>query len=240
MANNVIFNDSNGEIFFNNLEKVFYTETITPPAPSYVTSGLIMYIDAGDPTSYPGSGTNMTDISPLGTNSATMPNGGTYSASSGGVIQLNGTNQYIRCSTYNSNNHDFTIMGATRYIVPNAGRSITCLNNNWLVGHWQNYSENYYAEGAIALPAGPYNSTDWRIYTANGIIGGMYNLYVNDIFKVGNSAGSQGPNGWSIGSHTGGDEFGNIEFGFLMCYDRILDSTEMTTNFDYFKARYGL
>jgi hypothetical protein len=58
---------------------------------SVVTSGSILYLDAGIATSYGGSGTTWTDLTTSGYN-ATLQNGPTYSTVSGGAIVFDGTN----------------------------------------------------------------------------------------------------------------------------------------------------
>lgn len=64
-------------------------------SPSIVTSGLALYMDAGNVKSYPGSGTSWFDLSGngnTGTFSASPP---TYNAANGGIINFSGTAQYV-------------------------------------------------------------------------------------------------------------------------------------------------
>jgi hypothetical protein len=68
----------------------------TPTASSIVTNGLALYLDAGNASSYPGSGTNWTDLSSNGRN-GTLTNGPTYSATNGGSIVFDGTNDFVQC-----------------------------------------------------------------------------------------------------------------------------------------------
>jgi hypothetical protein len=62
--------------------------------PNIVYNGLVLYLDAANPRSYPGTGTAWTDISSSATN-ATLTNGPTYSSSNNGSIIFNGSNQYV-------------------------------------------------------------------------------------------------------------------------------------------------
>lgn len=55
-----------------------------------VTSNLIMYYDFGDPASYSGSGTSVTDLSGNGL-TATLVNSPTYVSSNGGYMNFSGT-----------------------------------------------------------------------------------------------------------------------------------------------------
>ena len=68
----------------------------TPTALSIVTNGLALYLDAGNASSYPGSGNNWNDLSGNGRN-GTLTNGPTYSATNGGSIVFDGTNDYVQC-----------------------------------------------------------------------------------------------------------------------------------------------
>ena len=64
---------------------------------SVVTTGLQLYLDAGQAASYPGTGTDWTDLSGNGRN-GTLTNGPTYSATNGGSIVFDGTNDYVQCT----------------------------------------------------------------------------------------------------------------------------------------------
>ena len=55
-----------------------------------ITSGLVLYLDAGNTASYPGTGTTWTDLSVNGYN-GTLVSGPTYSSSNGGSIVFDGT-----------------------------------------------------------------------------------------------------------------------------------------------------
>ena len=59
-------------------------------------SSLVLYLDAANNRSYPGSGTNWNDIS-KGANTVTLVNGPTFNTSKGGNIVFDGADDY--CST---------------------------------------------------------------------------------------------------------------------------------------------
>ena len=61
---------------------------------SIVTAGLIVNLDAGNPASYPGSGTTWTDLSG-NNNSGSLVNGPTFSSANGGSIAFDGSNDYV-------------------------------------------------------------------------------------------------------------------------------------------------
>jgi len=62
-----------------------------------VTTGLQLYLDAGNASSYPGSGTTWTDLTVNGRN-GTLTNGPTYSGTNGGSIVFDGTNDFVQCT----------------------------------------------------------------------------------------------------------------------------------------------
>lgn len=68
----------------------------TPPAPSIVQDGLLFYVDAGNPSSYSGTGTSWYDLSGNGYNATLLePDGSgtglpTFDSSNGGSIVFSG------------------------------------------------------------------------------------------------------------------------------------------------------
>lgn len=62
---------------------------------SIVTNGLVLCLDAGNPRSYPGSGTLWTDASTTGGNNGTLVNGPAYSTANGGLLDFDGVDDYV-------------------------------------------------------------------------------------------------------------------------------------------------
>ena len=63
--------------------------------PKTITNGLVLYLDAANKKSYPGSGTTWTDLSGNNYN-GTLTNGPTFSATNGGNIVFDGTDDNIQ------------------------------------------------------------------------------------------------------------------------------------------------
>jgi hypothetical protein len=207
-----------------------------------ITNGLVMHLDADSPESYPGSGTRWYDLS-NNNNNGTLNGGTTYTTNGGyGVIQLNGTSSTVSVSSLNLSSSNFTIIGATRYTSTGGGRILSGLNNNWLLGHWQNSVANYFSEGWVSSAGAGGTDTSWRIYTGTGNISAdVYSMYINGTLNVSNNGGSAGPNGLSIGSYApAGIEFSNAQVGFVLAYNRVLLQSEITRIYDAFKFRIGL
>jgi hypothetical protein len=214
----------------------------TPAGP--VTNGLLLYWDAGNLDSYPGTGTTIYDLSGNGNNGAVL-NGVGYNQTNGGVLTFDGIDDIVRLLAPDLRSTNNTVMGAARYTGGVQGRMINSYGNNWLMGHWSNSTENYYAEGWVSTPgpSGP-SDTNWRIYSVLGDVSGdSYSLYVNNSLSAGpNNGGSAGPYGISIGAQGGapGSEPSAGQFSFVLVYNRILTAAEMTQNYNYFKGRFGL
>jgi hypothetical protein len=70
---------------------------LIPDLAPVVTTGLQLYLDAGNASSYSGSGTAWNDLSGNSRN-GTLTNGPTYSATNGGSIVFDGSNDYVQCT----------------------------------------------------------------------------------------------------------------------------------------------
>jgi len=86
-----------GRIRYNSTLKTVetYNATRWEYIPDIIRDGLILYLDAAEPSSYPGSGTTWTDLSGRG-NNGTLTNGPTYNSSNGGFLVFDGINDYCR------------------------------------------------------------------------------------------------------------------------------------------------
>lgn len=63
-------------------------------SPAIITEGLVLHLDAGNPRSYPRSGTTWRDLSRRG-NDGTLTNAPTFSSANGGNIVFDGSNDYV-------------------------------------------------------------------------------------------------------------------------------------------------
>ena len=76
-------------------------------SPKIVTEGLVFAVDAANRKSYPGSGTNCTDI--VGVSDGVLTNGVGYSLDNGGSFIFDGTDDYIDIDTVPQINNPLTI-----------------------------------------------------------------------------------------------------------------------------------
>ena len=90
-----------------------------------VTDGLVLNLDAGNRTSYPGSGTNWIDLSPYRYNGV-LTNGPTYTIEGGGSFIFDGTDDYVITSyTTPIGTSDFTYATWIKYTASQIGGVIS-------------------------------------------------------------------------------------------------------------------
>lgn len=214
------------------------------PAAGIVTNGLILYFDTTNSACYPGSGTSVFNLVAGQAITGSLVNGVTYK---NGYLQFNGTNQYmdVPATSLDYRTGTSTVMGASRYAdTTGNGRVIASVNvstSNWLLGHFNDTTLNYYAGGTIQLNNGP-NDTNWRIYagTANTSTD-KWSLYVNGAVNTLDSAGgATGPYGFGVGRNSNGTEYSSGSLAILMLYNRVLSGAEITQNYDALKSVVGL
>jgi len=72
---------------------LIYIDSFTPGG--IVKDGLVLHLDAAQPSSYPGSGTTWTDLSGNGNNGTlSQPNGPTFDSANGGSLSFDGVDDY--------------------------------------------------------------------------------------------------------------------------------------------------
>ena len=208
--------------------------------PQIVTDGLVMYLDAANSRSYPGSGSTWNDLSGNGHN-IILGSSVSFVSSFRGVLNFpENADGYGRNTSMNLSSSNYTVMSFVRKNSNgNDGRTITAYNNNWLLGHHDNTYGDYYAEGWVNNIASPQSDTTWRMFTGTGNISSdSYSLYINDQIIVTNSDGSAGPNGWNLNNQYG--QYSDCQISNLICYSRVLTAAEVAQNFNALRGRFGI
>jgi len=220
---------------YNALQKRYKTSSV-------VTSGLVLYWDFGNSASYPGTGTTVTDLSGAGNHGTINGTGGAYSSTFGGVYTFSATGgNTITSNGPNLSTSNYTVIGSARYLGGTNARIISAKSNNWLMGHWNTSTLNFYSEGWVTDVNQGSTDNAWRILASTGdYTNDMYALYANTSLIRYNNNGSAGPNCFAINSYANGSEYSNGQFGFLLVYNRVLTQSEMSQNYEYFKNRYSL
>lgn len=214
-------------------------------SPKVPTDGLVLAWDAANPKSYPGSGATIYDLSGNG-NNGTLVNSPAFGKSTTADINVlkftAGSTQWMYSATPDMSFAASTVIGAARYSASvTSGRTINGYTNNWLMGHWDGTTLNYYAQGWISdIDNGPAD-TNWRIYsTLNNQPADSWTFYANNSLVVSNAAGSQGPSGIAVGRYPAGTEYLTGEFSFVYVYNRILSTAELEESYNALRSRFEL
>lgn len=205
--------------------------------PKIATDGLIMNLDAANKKSYPGSGNTWYDL--CGNYNGTLVSSPTFTGDYGGVVNVTSAGARVTVSGINLSSGTHTVIGAARYSGATKGRIISCISNNWLLGHWSNGVNGHYAEGWVFTPTT--TDTNWRIYASTGNSSSdNWKFYINGVLIADNSNGSQGPNGIQINGVAGANELTDGQCAFVMAYNRVLSSDEIVQNYSALKSRFGI
>jgi hypothetical protein len=229
-----------------------------------VTDGLVMHLDAGNAASYPGSGTTWTDLSGNGKN-ATLVNGVSYSSDNGGVLTLDGVDDYMSLDSTLSvaTNAPFSIE-LCFYITSfaNTYPNLIQLKTNTSYSYQISFTSFAPPNGYSGVIFGATSGDSWkRINTLEQLIENTwnhivltysgsgsdninsYNFYRNNINYVSlGNANDFGATGQfnHIGTIDANRFFFNGKLPIARIYNRALSAAEVEQNFNVTKGRYGL
>jgi hypothetical protein len=215
-----------------------------------VTSNLVLNVDAGNTSSYSGSGTTWFDISGNAYN-GTLNNGPTFSTDGTGSIQLDGVNDMI---TFPNNSVFVGVAFSVEFWVKRLGNGlgdyIWVINNaddpeNRLLMTSTQWNPIVYDNGAYQWqPSIEGASNNTWYHAVMTVRNGAQRLYVNGTL-IGSATGS-----YSGGSGVQQHEIGNYSrvlnrnfygrIGSYRFYNKELSGSEVTQNFEARRWRYGV
>ena len=236
-----------------------YVVPVGPPV--LVTAGLVLNLDAGNSSSYIGSGNNWNDLSG-NNNTGTLTNGPIFNSANGGSIVFDGIDDVISFGNilnmglnswtmscwvkFDGGSGIFGIMGKTSYR-SNIGRYNIYIDNNNINAFFQPATNSL-----IATPIAPYLDNKFHNIVLSINRTSMMYLYVDGI-SVGTPIDVSGTSSinlnnsdkFYIGSYASGDGQSPLYFfkgnvGQVSIYNRALVSSEVTNNFNVLKTRFGL
>jgi len=220
---------------------------------TYVTP--VLYLDAGNPASYPGTGTVWTDL--IGGKQFNLINGPGYDPGNGGKFYFFAPGgQYAECSTSLPNLNTWSIGVWHYYSGANTG-SAPCIvteifpgtNNtiNYALGSLNDNSPNlqtgFFTAGWNNTPAGYTLTANNWYYIVGTYDGSDVKLYVNDtlIQTFNTTTPSFSSNGgirlmrrWDLGDYWDG------YLSTVGIYDKALNAGQISSIFNDTKSRYGL
>ena len=224
-----------------------------------VDNSLVLWLDAGQTTSYPGTGTTWTDLSGSGTN-GTLTSGPTYNASNGGSIVFDGVDDLVTVSD-KGNLPVFTVEAWVNFIsVPTNGQYPAIITNiytgspnvlNFSLG-FNGVDGGFAWDGKIKIGFydGTWRSTDGIIPTTNTWyhLVGTYNgstlsFYINSVLSYTKSyvgTPSSSGAGIRIGRRWDTANYINGYIPLVRLYNRALSSAEIVQNYNALQSRYGL
>ena len=219
------------------------------PASGIVTSGLILNLDAGNASSYPGTGTTWTDLSPTG-NNGTLVNGVGYSSSNGGVLTFDGVND--RVSSFptqfpNTSSKTIDMWFKTNSSTRQGLCGVRSASTGWVFcinrGSTGNLTYFNTGHGECQRPAGITTNTWYNAIVTHDYSVGTIKIYLN-----GNLLGTVTSPGYISSSFNGviGDEDNSFTTPFngnisqTKIYNRALSQGEVTQNYNAIKTRFGL
>lgn len=214
-----------------------------------IESDLVVYLDAANYRSYPGSGTSWNDLSDRNNNGA-LTNGPTYSSANGGYIALDGVND---CVLVNSNasilsNTAYTKLAWCYFTSFSTGNNIISggnLSNNHALflqtsnriyaghnGSWSTVQSNstlslntwYYIGVTFSSTSG------WIIYL-NGIADGT---------SASTTQFTAGQGEILLGAYGTGTNVLTGRMANGLVYNRVLTAAEILQNFNATRSRFGV
>lgn len=234
---------------------------------SIVMDGLVLHLDAANFRCYSGSGTSVYNLYSTGIG-ATLVGGITYSSANSGSFVLNGTSHYINIpnsSGYGISTESFTMVLFAKPTIP-VGNFVSFLSNRQLTGFnngilittdfnsnrelYLRYqlntdsATNQYNSGTIALSRNNYNHIAMVVNKTDNTLTSYLNGVLDASYSITGLTSIASTHSLEIGR----DEAyvpdsrawmgGNLSI--FQIYNRSLLISEIKTNYNGMKGRYGL
>ena len=242
--------DVSGLLQIVTASNIGWTSSLPTFAPNVVIDSLQFYVDAGQVSSYPGTGTTWYDIS--GNSRNLTMNGLTYNSADGGYIQFSGSNT-AESSSYTINlSNGFTVESVAKFSGSNYEGLFAFnsqMSSDYINVQAQGGSNiRWEVESGQSLTStGTLSSNTWYHFTCvyegdSNNTSGTARIYINGVENNTTSLNSNrvGQNQTSVFILGLWDGYltGNIALSRM--YNRVLTPMEVLQNFNATKNRYGL
>jgi hypothetical protein len=217
---------------------------------SYITP--VLYLDAGNVASYPGTGTVWTDL--IGGKVFNLINGPTYDSGNGGKINFVATTgQYAECSTSLTSLPEFTTSVWQNWSGVNTGEFPCILTEvytggaiNYVMGKLQGgvAQSGYFNGGFQISPQFTLSANTWYNIVTTCDSSQVVKVYLNNVLISTTSTTGAQPSSsnsgirlmrrWDFAENWGG------YLSTVGIYDKALDSTQISSIWNTTKSRYGL
>ena len=226
--------------------------------PEKITNGLVLDLDAGALSSYPGTGTGSTwtDLSNLNNNNntGTLVNGVGYNSANGGSLVFDGADDRVECANSSTLNITTSITMES-WIYPTAyktsggggGMIITKLSyymelagNGLMRLYFYDLNSPGYHSGTIFIPLNTWS----HVVGIRDLPNNSIRMYVNGVLdrEITSITGNIRTNSTAvtIGSYGGPSYEYTGRIATAKIYDRALTTSEVQQNFNVTRRRFGI
>lgn len=216
-------------------------------------SSLVLYLDASNRYSYPGSGTTWNNLIPA--NNGTLVNSPVFSSNNAGSFLFDGTNEYMTTTLTNVGCNNTSMVIWYKWNGINQPYALTYLGDAFSTGYGLliNDGSSANAGNKISVLYGGtyYNALDTDI-TFGTLIANIYTqltltrdttttrLYQNGVY-LGSTTRTPNSNTSTLSFNLGNGIVSAA--GYISCikfYNRSLSATEIQQNYNALKGRFGL
>ena len=213
--------------------------------PSIVKDGLVLYLDAANQKSYPGSGTTWYDKSGNGNNS-TLTNSPTFSSSNSGTFNFDESNDYVKVD-------NTSILPTAAYTKIAAFRPESSTSNIisggsdgqhafWMGGTSTTLQSGHNGNwGTVTYSPGDMLNQWWiGAVTFNTVTGWVLYLNGQQVDTDASTSTFTGVSTVRIGAYNDAANLFDGDIATVMIYNRALTAEEILQNYNATKSRFGL
>ena len=216
-------------------------------SPQIVRDGLVLYLDAANIKSYPGTGTTVLDLS-TNLNNSVLTNGASYNIANNGYFNFDGSND---CIVVNSNAN---ILSTTNYTKMAWFYATTFSTGNNIISGGNSGQHAFWLGASDRLRAG--HNSQWSTVISNTTL--LLNTWYFGAVTFNTSTGwilylngNQESTSGSLTTFTGNQEIligafstgANVFTGRIangLVYNKVLTISEIKQNFNATRGRYGI
>jgi hypothetical protein len=205
-----------------------------------IKGGLVVYLDAGNTSSYSGSGTAWNDLSG-NNNNGTLTNGPTFNSDNQGSIVFDGVNDYVNFSSYSQPAYGTTTSFAwSIWVRPTRNDNADVLMGNrgadldftkLTTNNFEYFPDNF--GGAMPL----------NVWQNVCVVKNQTNIFYyrnSSLIASGSSSSTKPSKPFYVGGDPIASEFSISRISQVLVYNRALSISEITQNFNAFRGRYGI
>jgi len=215
-----------------------------------ITKDLVLYLDAGNINSYPGSGTTWTDLSGNGYN-GTLVNGPTYNSANNGYLIFNGSNQNVTIPNASIPTGNLLSFCVWNYGITTQQSSVVesrDVNGTRTLNIHLPWSDGtvYFDCGGdrLSKAASSANYQGWHYWCfTKNVSTGQMKIFLDGVAwtnSTGNVGSINATTAARLCSYAINTTYHNAYIGNVKIYNRALSTAEILQNYNIQKARFGL